>query len=77
LPRQFKEQFERVGLNIENYTIDLPRDFHKNVHGRGGGEAWINSWNQQWDRFFRKNIDPSASEILKNLNKMKKEFGIP
>jgi hypothetical protein len=77
LPQQFKSEFERVGLNIEDYKVELPRDFHKDIHGRGGGEAWTNSWNQQWKRFFRGNPNPTATEILRRLETMKKEFGIP
>jgi len=77
LPRQFKREFERAGLNIEDYVKELPRDFHKDVHGRGGGENWINSWNKQWDKFFRENPNASAGKILEQLEKMKREFGIP
>ena len=77
LPRQFRDKFKRVGLDIEDYTVDLARDFHKDVHGKGGGEAWINSWNKQWERFFDQNRNPTKDEILRQLRNMKKEFGIP
>jgi RHS repeat-associated protein len=77
LPKQFRDSFEQAGLDIEDYTKDLPRDFHKDIHGRGGGEAWINSWNRQWARFFDQNRNPSADEILWQLETMKEEFGIP
>ncbi|MBI4671689.1 MAG: DUF2380 domain-containing protein [Chloroflexi bacterium] len=77
LPRQFRDKFERAGLDIEDYTVDLSFDLHKDIHGRGGGEAWINSWNRQWTRFFQANPYPSASEILRQLTSMKLEFGIP
>ncbi len=77
LPRQFRDRFAGAGLDIEDYVQDLPRDFHKDVHGRGGGDAWINSWNKQWERFFDQRRNPSAGEILQQLEKMKKDFGIP
>lgn len=77
LPRQFRHRFAGAGLDIEDYVQDLPRDFHKDVHGRGGGDAWINSWNKQWERFFDQRRNPSAGEILQQLEKMKKDFGIP
>ncbi|MBE7467724.1 MAG: hypothetical protein DPW09_20465 [Anaerolineae bacterium] len=76
LPKQFRPKFEAAGLDIEDYVVPLPRDFHKDIHGRGGGEAWINSWNKQWERFFA-GRNPSAGEILQQLEKMKKDFGIP
>ncbi len=77
LPKQFRDSFEQAGLDIEDYTRDLPRDLHKDIHGRGGGEAWINSWNRQWVRFFDQNRNPSADEILRQLEMMKEDFGIP
>ena len=77
LPRQFRGKFEQAGLDIEDYTVELPRDFHEGIHGKGGGDAWINSWNQQWKRFFDRNRNPSRDLILQQLEAMKQEFGIP
>jgi hypothetical protein len=77
LPRQFRPEFEAASLDIEDYVVELPRDSHKDVHGRGGGDAWINSWNQQWKRFFQRNPNASSEEILQQLESMKRGFGIP
>ena len=77
LPQQFRAKFKQAGLNIEDYTVDLPSNFHYDIHGRGGGEKWRNSWNQQWLHFFDQNRNPSRDQILNQLQKMKQEFGIP
>ena len=77
LPRQFKKEFERAGLDIEDFVVPLPKEFHKRIHGKGGGAAWRNSWNMQWAQFFDKNPNPSKADILWQLERVKKEFGIP
>jgi len=79
LPRQFREEFRRAGIkNIDDFTVELERDFHKILHGKGGGEAWFNSWNQQWKRFFiEKHYEPSVEEIFSMLDFLKTWFGMP
>ncbi|MBI5653891.1 MAG: DUF2380 domain-containing protein [Chloroflexi bacterium] len=78
LPQQgsLKAKFKDAGLDIEDYTVELPADFHYGIHGKGGGEKWKNSWNKKWERFFDENPLAGKDEILDQLNVMKVEFGI-
>ncbi len=76
LPRQFIDKFRKAGLDIEDYKVKVPEDFHKEIHGKGGGDWWENSWNPQWDQFFKDNPNPTQDEILIQLHEMAEEFDI-
>jgi RHS repeat-associated protein len=78
LPNQFREQFKKAGIDIDHPDVRmrLPRSVHKDIHGKGGGEAFENSWNKQWGRFFDANPGPTAPEIEAQLEKMTEDFGL-
>jgi predicted lipoprotein DUF2380 len=75
LPRQFRDKFERAGLDIEKYTKEVPRDAHRlkpgGIHARGS-----EGWNQEWGRFFEKFPNATKQQILKQLDKMRSDFGL-
>ena len=75
LPRQFIDFFANQGLNIEHYTEMLEREFHKRIHGKGGGEAWRNSWNKQWEAWIDKNPHAEAIDILNQMHRIRAGFG--
>ncbi len=79
LPQQknLKEKFERAGLDIEDYKVKVPEDFHRDIHGKGGGDFWETSWNPQWEDFFEDHPNATQEEILDQLHEMADEFGIP
>jgi RHS repeat-associated protein len=77
LPREFERQFKAKGLDIEEYTYNLPKSDHRlkpdGLHtgtGRGG------DWNQAWRDFFAKNPDPAREQILQQLDSMMRQFGL-
>jgi len=76
LPKQFKEWFRRKGLDIEKFKIDLEVGKHKAIHGKGGGEAWRNSWNMKWKSWIRNNPGATREEILEHMIQMRKDFEI-
>jgi len=74
LPRQFKRFFEEAGLDIEDYKILLDKADHRlKPSGLHTGE---NNWNKQWKDFFRQNLNATKEEILNQLDKMMKAFGL-
>jgi RHS repeat-associated protein len=73
LPRQFEPQFNRVGLDIEDYTVDLPRDQHRLLPD--GIHTGPDNWNAQWARFFDANPNASQSEVLQQLIQMRSKAG--
>jgi hypothetical protein len=76
LAKQFGWFFKRAGLNIEDYTVMLERNLHKVIHGKGGGEAYLNSWNKVWERWINANLKASPAAILQQMTEMRKQFGI-
>jgi len=71
LPREFRYRFEKAGINIEDYTMRLPRGLHRltpdNIHPK---------YNAAWDQFFEKHPEPTKEEILQELAKIEAQFGI-
>ncbi len=50
-PQEHRPFFEDRGIEIDNYTFELPGAEHQAIHGGGdwnlGREAWDDEWNQQ------------------------------
>jgi RHS repeat-associated protein len=74
LPREFKQFFEAVGLNIEKFKIWLnPKTHLSDVHGGAPGGGL---WNLAWDLFFQKNPAYTPAQVLNQLANLRKSFGI-
>jgi hypothetical protein len=77
LPRAFAKRFARAGLDIEaaEFKVVLPAEKHilkpNGVHTNLGG-----NWNKQWKEFFDKYPEAERWRILKQLQKMRREFGV-
>ena len=64
------------GLDVENYVEPLEFERHR-MKGTGVHSGpYPESWNGQWRQFIRKNKGASKQEILDQLAKMRKAFGI-
>ena len=77
LPQEFASYFKAKGLDPEDYTIQLRRDIHRlKPNGLHAGPR-LQSWNGQWEQFFEAHQwNPSKEEILDELAKLRKQFGI-
>jgi hypothetical protein len=77
LPQEkaLKPYFKRAGLNIENFKIPLDVAKHRlkpdGIHTKGGGD-----WNKVWTDFFKNNQLATQEQILEQLARMRKQFGI-
>ena len=72
---EFRRYFDDTGLDIEDYTMDVPRDTHIEIHsgqGMGRGGAWNNAWRE----FFRDNPNASGEQIIEQMNRMADQFGL-
>jgi hypothetical protein len=76
LPREFAAQFRRAGIdNLDDYIVELDKAVHRinpgGLHTNSGG-----NWNRVWREFFARNKTPTRQQILDQLAKMRKDFGL-
>ncbi|WNZ62534.1 TIGR02269 family lipoprotein [Myxococcus sp. MxC21-1] len=63
--------FEGQGVKIHSYTMPIPRDVHRRIHGPlGNGGAW----NKAWREFRDRNRNASAEEIFKHAGELIHRF---
>jgi hypothetical protein len=74
LPKEFSREFARVGLDIEKYVIQIERGAHRLKPG--GLHTGQESWNAMWREFFKEYPNATREQILEQLAKMKKLFGL-
>jgi RHS repeat-associated protein len=74
LPRQFKKEFEKAGLDIKKYKTPMDKADHRLKPD--GLHTGTNSWNKQWADFFKDNPEAKQDQILDQLDKMKKASGL-
>ena len=74
LPKQFRIQFEKAGLDIEEYKIPMDEASHR--LRPGGLHTGSDNWNKQWEVFFEEFPDAEKAQILAQLNKMKTYHGL-
>ena len=77
LPSQFIKNFERAGIkNIDDYIIQIDKAAHRlkpnGLHTGKGAE----NWNGAWKEFFGNSPNASKQQILDQLSKMRKDFGL-
>jgi RHS repeat-associated protein len=76
LPKEFRNQFAKARLDIEDYVIDLEKAAHRLKPGGLHTGAGAGNWNGAWREFFKRNPNASKQEILDQLAKMRKDFGL-
>lgn len=82
-PQQFKNQFEKIGIKIDELTVELTERLHlQGIHGKGGfvgpGDIVIpaEKWNVLWSDFFKNNPNPSSKEIYQFAGQLMDAFGL-
>ena len=67
-PQQFRADFKRAGINIDQFLVKLGKDVHTGVH-QGG-------WNADWQAFLGDGGSaPSASEMFDFALEMMQKYG--
>jgi RHS repeat-associated protein len=46
-PQTFRDDFARIGIDIDDWTITMKAEKHRQLHNK-------QMWNQEWERFFQK-----------------------
>jgi len=70
-PQQFRLTFEKAGIDIDKYGLEVTRDVH-----RTGAEALHKiGWNIEWKRFFEKTPNATKQQMMDEMKKILKKTG--
>jgi hypothetical protein len=73
--KRFRTFFERAGRKTKTSRFRLIRRRHRlkpgGIHTKGGGD-----WNRVWDDFFEANPNATKEQILQQVERMRRDFGI-
>jgi uncharacterized lipoprotein (TIGR02269 family) len=61
--QEFALWFEVQGVKVHHYTMPIPRDLHRRIHG---GDGRGGAWNMAWRDFKEANPGASPAEIYKH-----------
>jgi|GEM_PF-1824397 len=74
---EFRPQWERLGIDIEMYKINVWGERHLNeIHSKKGISNPGGLWNETWRDFFAKNPDATLVQVFNQLDVMRASFGI-
>lgn len=65
--QELAEWFEGQGVKVHHYTMPIPRDLHRRIHGSDGRGG---PWNQAWRDFKRAKPEATAEEIYKHAREL-------
>lgn len=67
-------EFSKRGVDIDKFTMQLPRDLHVDIHR---GAARGGQWNKAWEDFFKANPNATDVDVYKNAGKLIYDFEVP
>jgi hypothetical protein len=70
LPQQFRKEFTSLGLDIDNsrFGVFMDPSDHVKLHG-------LYKYNSEWDSFFRNNANATSTQVLEELERLRKLYG--
>jgi RHS repeat-associated protein len=82
-PQDFRKLFEKVGINIDEHTVEVSQGVHlKGLHGKGSfvgpGNKMLpaKKWNNAWKEFFAQNPNPTAKEVYQFAGHLMDIYGL-
>lgn len=73
--KTLRKYFEKAGIDVDDYTIRLPKSVHDGLHqgkGTGPGGPWI----RDWKAFFAQHPGAGKTEILQHADDMMSAYNI-
>lgn len=67
-PQQFRPDFERMGVDIDNYTLRIPKQLHQNIHNNG--------YNNQWYTYLQANPSATQNELIRQAGNILGGLGL-
>ena len=67
-PQQFRPDFERIGVNIDDYTLRIPKQLHQTIHSSG--------YNTQWQSCLQANHNVTKTQLISQAENMLGGLGL-
>ncbi len=64
---EFARWFDRQGVKIHDFTMPIPRDLHRRIHGNDGRGG---PWNEAWREFIILHSRASPEQIYKHAGEL-------
>lgn len=76
-PQQFRELFQKMGIDIDKFTVSVPQNTThlKGIHGNGFNQM-PGSWNKQWSQFFKDNPGATAKDAYQFGGSLMDKYGL-
>ncbi len=73
LPQRFRTEFARLGINVDDHLVVLPKEMHELIHGGGprGGD-----WNNAWEAWLANNPNATPQDVFKQIGVFIYDFGL-
>jgi uncharacterized lipoprotein (TIGR02269 family) len=65
------DTFKQLNVNVHDFTMKLPVQVHKDIHGFGGGP-----WNQAWKQFFIENPGATSTDVFRHAGELFHRFNL-
>jgi hypothetical protein len=76
-PQKFKPFFEKLGISIDDYCMNLGEITHgRGIHGSGNLGMMPGKWNMKWSEFIEKNPNATQVETYQFGGQLLDEFGL-
>jgi hypothetical protein len=81
-PQEFRDEFERMGIDIDQFTIELPKGLHHLLHFYEGTAWEAAPFNDEWGMWFNEGQKTAedayqfAAELLNELNLAGPEYPV-
>jgi RHS repeat-associated protein len=75
-PQAFRNQFARMGINIDKFTLKIPSKLHSFLHAQGDKAFPGGVWNGAWKDFFKMNPNATIEDAYKFAAELMTKYGL-
>jgi hypothetical protein len=66
----YRNFFKKHGINVDNYTVEIPESLHKHLHKSG------NNWTTRWKNWIDANPNATTKEVYQFAGSLMDEYGL-
>lgn len=69
--QKYREFFQKHGIKVDEFTIELPVEMHRKWIHRAG-----NNWTTRWKRWIDENPNATTKEVYQFAGQLMEEYGV-